>query len=130
MRAITVRQPHASAILTGEKNVENRGFFTKTGDILICAGKSGEGDGPRGVALCVVSIVGFVYTLTSGETVVESEILPEDAEVEMNGYNPGAIGWLLDNIRPVEQIPVRGMPGIFNVDDKNIVIIDQGHAQP
>lgn len=126
MRAITVRQPYASEILSGEKKVENRNFFTQPGDILICAGKAGDGDGPRGAALCIARVIGFVYEIEGGEIVAEVPDLPDGEMVEIDGYNPGSIGWLLRNIRPVEQVPVRGMPGIFRVDDQDIKILPPG----
>lgn len=124
MRAITVQQPFASAILAREKNVENRSFFPKLGDILICAGKHGDpSDGfPRGVALCVARISGFVYDTQDGETICECPDLQDGEIIYIEGYQPGNIGWLLSDIRPVKPIPVRGKPGIFNVDD-NIIIV-------
>lgn len=126
MRAITIVPDQAAKILSGQKNCENRMFFAKIGDILICSGKgrSCDSDIPGGVALCVVSIIGYVYTTQDGETYFEIDG-PGDEGVEIDldirGYIPGSIGWILDNVRPVAQIPIRGMPGIFNVPDDLII---------
>lgn len=127
MRAITVRQPHASAILNGSKDVENRGFSTSNGDLLICAGKTIETGGenlPLGVALCIVRVVGIIAEI-DGETVCVSDEISDD-DIETQSYNPGSVGWLLRDIRPVEQFPVRGMPGIFRVNDALIKVITNG----
>jgi len=48
----------------------------------------------------------------------EKKIIPRKAGSEVY-----PIGWLLEDLRPVEQIPIRGMPGIFHVDDKLIKFI-------
>lgn len=65
LRCLTVRQPWASEILSGDKTVEYRDWTTHyRGDLLITvAGKRVPGHpGPYGVALCIVRLVDVVVT--------------------------------------------------------------------
>jgi len=39
-----------------------------------------------------------------------------DAGAARCQYHPGLWAWVLENIRPVDRKPVRGMPGFFQVD--------------
>jgi hypothetical protein len=95
LKAISIKQPYANQIISGEKTVEYRSWTTKhRGDLLICASKSPEIDGlPVGKSICIAELWRI--------------------ELSANGED---FKWHLRNIRPVRQIPVRGMPGLFNVD--------------
>lgn len=107
MKALSVRQPHANRIATGIKTIELRYRTTKyRGDVLICASKfktPGFETLPRGVALCVVSLV-------DSRLMVES-----DAEKACYPYQSGLWSWILENVRPVESFPVRGALSFFDV---------------
>lgn len=86
LRALTVRQPYASEILSGEKAIEYRDWSTHyRGDLLITAASARiRGHrGPYGVTLCVVELYDIVD----------------------HGDGPE---WLLRNPRAVEQIAIKG----------------------
>ncbi len=116
MRALSVRQPWASMIARGEKVEECRSRPTHVrGPVLICASRAGEG-GPRGVAVCVVEIVGCRPT--------------------HDGY-----AWQLARPRPVAPWPVSGKLGFYEVpepppvlavyrDGEDVVWAPAGEAAP
>lgn len=94
MKAISIKQPYVSQIASGEKTIEYRSWATKyRGDILICASKTPAIAGlPVGVALCIVEL----YNITR----------------DFDRYE-----WHLRNIRLINPpVPVRGMPGLYNVE--------------
>lgn len=98
MKALSVRQPYASEILSGEKTREYRSRRTSyRGPLLICASQAAdEGatpDMPRGVAVCLVDVV--------------------DCEAD----GEGGFAWVLENPRPVEPRPIKGALGFFEVPD-------------
>jgi hypothetical protein len=97
MVALSVRQPHASQIAQGRKNVEYRSWGTKhRGDLLIVAAsyrpRLRQHRGlPRGCAICLVKLVDVV-------------------EVE-----PGLHAWMLSNPRVFPSIPVKGRQRLWSV---------------
>lgn len=44
-------------------------------------------------------------------------MLNADQEAAACPCAPGLLAWVLANIRPVVPFPVRGMPGLYKVDD-------------
>ncbi len=98
MKALSVRQPFASAIAIGAKDEEYRTWRTHyRGDLLICStARSMTTDGlvlPGGHALCIATLLDCIR------------------DNKGQGYI-----WLLDNIREIIPIPVKGRQGIYNVD--------------
>ena len=97
IKALSVRQPHASMIANSSKSVEYRSWATKhRGDLLICAASyvprlRQHRDLPRGCALALVTLTDVV-------------------EVE-----PGFHAWILSNPRLVPSIPVRGRQRLWSV---------------
>jgi hypothetical protein len=93
IKALSVKQPWASRIASGEKTVEYRSWATRyRGDILIVASKSPVAKGlPSGMALCIVSL---------------------DDCLRLPG---GGYGWQLSNVRAVAPFPVRGSLGLYQV---------------
>lgn len=88
--ALTLRQPIASEVASGERAGIIRPLSTHyRGDVLITAA-SYQGEGPRGCTLCVVDI----YDVTE---------------------TPGDFVWCVRNVRAVPQLPVRGRPGLWEV---------------
>lgn len=120
MKAISVRQPFATAIANGEKTVEWRSWRTRhRGEILICSGKawdSGRGADwemeseeeiffPRGVALCVATLDQVVpFAREHLEHAVMEEI-----------PSPSGFAWKLSKIRKITLFPVLGKQGLFEV---------------
>lgn len=110
MKALSVRQPWAEMIASGEKDIEYRSWATSyRGPLLICASQGWDPDGPcppedkakypRGVAVCVVDLV--------------------DIEVEEPGE---AYDWILENPRRVDPFPVKGKLHLYDVDTAAIHI--------
>lgn len=126
--------------MLGYKNKETRTWNIKyRGDLLICAAKRphngnvllpgimmGKGakvstplecskaldDFPElaifGVALCVVNVVGC------------SPMRYADQQDACCFWYPGAYCWELEDVRPVEQVQIKGSQGFFSVDDSLI----------
>lgn len=105
MKALSVRQPHANRIASGEKPIETRTWTTKyRGDLLICSSKTGQGE-PKGVALCVVELVDI------------RPMKPSDEEAACVKIYPRAKAWILENLRPLkEPFPVKGELGLYEVE--------------
>ena len=93
MRAISVRQPYASQIASGEKDEEYRSWRITPGPLLICASKRPVIDDlPTGVALARVDVI-RIDELSDG------------------------FAWVLARARRVAPFPVRGSAAIYHVDD-------------
>lgn len=107
MKALSVRQPWASKIASGEKSIEVRTWTTEyRGPILICVSKSPRIDGlPSGVALCTVDLVDCL------------PITQEHSAAACCDVDPSReFAWILANPRPLEFLqPVSGRLGLFEV---------------
>ena len=104
MHALSVKQPYAEALASGEKTREHRVWKASAivgCDLLICAslavfeGFEARDDEPRGVARCVVRVV------------------------KITG-DPADYAWHVENARRVEAVPIKGGRGLFMVDDSRI----------
>lgn len=106
MRGISVRQPWAAKIATGEHSVEKRAFRVNVfGPIVICASPIPDASVanvgfPVGCTICVVDIV------------------------EITGER-GAYLWHLANPRWVENAVVAQTEGIFEVPDELILFVEK-----
>lgn len=116
--ALSVRQPWASLIASGAKTIETRTWYTHhRGPLLICA-SAGPPLGrfrplcrplpeplPRGVALCVARLV-ECRPMTAA-----------DAEAAKLRLYPGALAWVLEEVRPIRRPwPVKGRCRLFHAD--------------
>lgn len=122
MKALSVKQPWAWAILHG-KPVENRTWYTGyRGPILIHAGKKFD-------------LGGYVW-LTGKQNLLTTE-LPLKSQFQMGGIvgrsrivgcvddHPSAFffgpwGFVLEDSQPIDSIPYRGQLGIFEIPDNLI----------
>lgn len=108
-RCLSVRQPWASLIASGRKTLELRSKPTKyRGPLVIVASLTADAehvarwtDGPRGVALCVVDLVGCRL-----------------ADLRDRGaacYVPraGHYVWILERPRALPPIPVKGQLSFY-----------------
>lgn len=96
VKAITVLQPWASLILSGEKRVENRSWATAhRGPLAIHAGKGrvpdAPDDAPRGVVL---------GTVTLADCVTLSELRHKYPELRDHPHAVGPFCWVLSDPRP------------------------------
>lgn len=108
MKALSLKQPWANLILSGEKTIETRKWGTKyRGDIVICSSKTPKIP-PTGVALCIVEL----YDV--------QPMKAEDEEAACIKIFPKAHSWFIRNIRPINPpIPVKGQLGLFDLNIKN-----------
>lgn len=106
MKAISIKNPFATQILRGTKNIEYRTWDTKhRGDLLICSSANPQVPGMMsGCALCVVELVDTQYD--SANDVYE---------------------WHLSNVRKIKAFPVKGKLNFFEVDDALIHFADEEH---
>lgn len=124
MKAMSVQQPFAFEILTGQKTIEVRSWDTlHRGDLLICSSRKPAFPEEEmeeleeeyactflhGYALGVVRL-GDVRPMSEGDE--------EDAL--MDEFDPEAFAWVLEDVRPVIPFPVKGRQGLFEVDDQLI----------
>ena len=124
MKALTICQPYASLIMSGQKRVENRSWSTKyRGQFAIHAGKSRQwmGGYPESPDMPFGSLVGVVDLV---DCVDFNKLLADYQPGEPYGWlvvNKHAIGpycFILDNVRPFkEPIPWTGKQGFFTVPD-------------
>jgi hypothetical protein len=111
IKAISVKQPWASRIRDGKKTIETRNRRTNyRGPLLICASKGADGDGGCTMALCRLADC--------------RPMTPADAGAARCQYLPGLWAWVLENVRPVDRKPVRGMPGFFKVDVPDKLVVE------
>lgn len=117
-KALSVKQPYAEYIASGEKTIEVRSKPTKyRGEIVICSSKDGrpKEDAPGyGCTLAKVELYDCkpLSDLTSEEW--EKTKLPKDM-VERFVKNGIGYGWFLKNPVPLKHVPIRGQLGIFNL---------------
>lgn len=111
MKALTVRQPWAHAIMTGQKTIENRTWTTRyRGPLLIHASRTMAGEWSRFTQLSgeIPGILAFGHALGIVDLV----------DVVTRSESPwfeGPFGWVLANPRSFQPFALRGMPGLFEV---------------
>jgi hypothetical protein len=125
MRALSVRQPWAHLISTGEKSIEVRSWGTAyRGPLLIVASGTVErveatarGLDPRALARCCAVCVVNVDTVRPlrGADWPAANLGPaEDTDPD------GGFAWVISNARPVENVPIRGKLSLYTVPDELI----------
>ena len=109
MKAISIKQPWASMIISGRKTIELRTWDTNyRGPLLICASKSGNWrDGlPRGMAIGIVDLVDIVDSLPG-----------HAAAACVDRLEAGELWcWLLGNARAIPPFPVKGRLNLYDVE--------------
>ena len=108
MKCISVRQPWANMIANGEKTIETRTWATTyTGPLAIASSKRPK-IWPAGCVVAVAYLEGCWIMTEYDEEAACCEIYP------------GAKAWYLKDIRKTKPAPVKGMLGIFEIDDELI----------
>jgi hypothetical protein len=94
--ALSVRQPYASQIASGQKKIEYRSWQTQyRGDLLIVSSARPVMSGlPGGQAICTIVL--------------------KDCHKTKKGYS-----WILSNPRPIKPFPVSGQLRIYLVECRN-----------
>lgn len=122
MKALSVKNPYAYHISTGEKTIELRSRPTShRGELLICSSKKARMNTyisyqkefwrvPDGVAMAVVNIIDCrPATIDDVENAWASE---DDIE--------GMFAWVLENVKDTKPTPIFGKLNFFEVPDENI----------
>ena len=132
MKAISLWQPWATAIVVGNKRIETRSWPTKyRGPLAIHAAKRWDKDQkefasveytlrrlpkrlPFGAIVAVAMLIDVRPTF-----VLLGESLVSPIEKIYGDYGQGRWGWIFSEIYPLpEPIPFRGAQGLFNVPDE------------
>ena len=111
MKAFTVYQPYAHAIVAGVKHYETRPRRTHGEFWAVLEAAGGGGNLPRGAVIGTVEIVDCVPV----EELVDSL---DNRERLLGDYSPGRFAWVLQN--PVvfkTPIPAHGKQGWWNWEE-------------
>ena len=139
MKAITLWQPWASLIACGAKKIETRSWATKyRGPLAIHAAKNYNTPkcawqepfktglakagmfteypgGKLGFSLrhngCVIAIADLVDCIEM--TRMDIVTMVSEQEFEFGNYEPGRFMWLMENVRPIEPVPAKGMQRLW-----------------
>jgi len=104
IRALSVRQPWANMIATGEKTIETRDWQPDfRGQLLIVSGRTGKIE-PRGCAVAICRLADCRRMRTADEA---AACVP---------WKETLFAWLLANVRRLEPFPVLGRQGIWWVE--------------
>lgn len=119
MKALTICQPYAHLIATGEKLVENRVWQTSyRGKLAIHAGKSrdwldGEEPDPEMVFGAVVCIADLIDCLPI-EGIERGVYDRKYPWLREHDHTNGPFCWVLANVRPIKPVPCGGKQGLWN----------------
>ena len=115
MKSLSVKQPWASLLLTGEKLVECRTWQTSyRGELLICSSKGDFvcDDGfilPGGYALGVVKL--YDIRRMTREDLEKAVLLDGNEKNVLRGY-----AWHIKPVRSFVPVPIKGKLNLFETD--------------
>lgn len=116
MKALSIHPVYAGAIFAGKKTVEVRTWKTDyRGDIVICSTAKKVHDTIPSHALCIVRLVDVVPL--KKEHLKAALMQPKD-------YNKSLFAWILDDLRIIRPIPVKGNLSLWEFD-KDIEILQE-----
>jgi hypothetical protein len=129
MRALSIRQPWASLIIAGVKNIENRSWTTSyRGPLLIHASTTGTAaDMEAGVKLCKklglnlpdnFPVGGFIGSVELTGIIWQEGLdlrcdHPTFELKDARGYNGDGYGWIFENPKVIPFRRARGKLGLF-----------------
>ena len=119
MKALSVKQPWANMIASGEKTIETRTWMTPyRGQLLIVSSKQPHIE-PAGCAVAVATVTDC------------RPMTRRDERAACCRVYPNAKAWVLLGIRRIEPIPVRGSFGLFDcpVEIDDLRWLDEGAQQ-
>ena len=129
MKAITISEPWASKIASGEKWVENRIWPTKyRGEIAIHAGlgtqylsKAELAKYPTGCVIAIANLTACVkndQVKDIGATLKGFDLIDGSSlnwvDVAEHKYTEGPWCWILEDVRRIKPIPAKGLQRIWN----------------
>lgn len=110
IKALSLKQPWANMIASGEKTIETRVWSTDyRGPLLIVASKQPDPNfanvaGPFGQAVAKALLVDC------------RRMTREDEIAACCRIYPGAVAWILEDIVSIRPFPVRGQRGLYDVE--------------
>lgn len=112
-KALSVMQPFANYIKTGEKPIELRNQNTSyRGDVLICSTAHPIVPGlESGISICIVEL----YGTKPVKDLTPEEIETTKADKKTIERYSGGYAWKFRNPRPVIEFPVIGQQGLFTL---------------
>lgn len=128
MKALTISQPYASLIASGEKWVENRHWSTNyRGLLLIHAGKGTQyldkdelAEYPNGCVVAIAWLANCFHrtTIKRNASFGWSNEIAEGCdrswlELSSHPHTEGPYCWILKDVRAIETIPCRGAQGLW-----------------
>lgn len=103
MKALSIKEPWVSMVVSGQKTIEIRTWNTShRGKLLICASKTPHSN-LSGKAVAVVDLIDC------------RPMTNEDEKKACCELYEGAYAWVLDNINPITPFPIKGQLGLFDV---------------
>ena len=134
MKALSVKQPYAALLATGQKTLEVRSMRTNyRGAVVICASKKLHENYDyynvdKGVCYLLSGDKGFAYDIDfdllhhSGQAIAFANLVdvrlmrPEDESLTGCEYACGFYVWVFENPRLIEPQYITGQLGIFALD--------------
>ena len=122
--ALTVKQPFAAKLISGEKKIEVRSRKCKyRGDILICSSKNPIIEGyDSGCSIGLVELYDIKSIDQFTEEDWEATCIPKETIERIKEHGNG-YGWMMRNPRKVIEFPTLGQLGIYNlIYTKNTIV--------
>lgn len=117
-KCLSVKQPWANLIASGQKTIETRLWATHyRGELLIISSRKPD-IAPAGHAVAIA-------------TLIECRPMTQaDEEAAMCNLYDGAFAWVLTNVKSIRPVPVRGSLGLFEADLDLDRVEPMGNAPP
>jgi len=118
MKAISIKQPWANLIASGQKSIETRVWATPyRGEILLVSSKTPRIQ-PTGCAVAVADLVDCRPMTRADEDAAKCHIYPD------------AVAWVLENVRSIEPFPVKGQLGLYEVNISPDALLSKRDPNP
>jgi hypothetical protein len=118
MKAISIRQPWAWAIVHGHKPVENRTWqAAHRGPLLIHAGLQFDDEGLHAIQARFPAVAAMLPQRWDLGGIVGTADVVDCVSTHASAWFTGPWGLVLHNARPLPFVPYRGVLGLFDVPD-------------
>ena len=127
MKVLSIKEPYASLIMMNIKKIETRSFKTKyRGELYIHASLSKSNQNSElnklvspmyGEIICKCSLVDCVLMT---EEFIENLKKENPMEYKCGHYEVGRYAWILEDVKNIEPIKVKGKLGIWNFYENNL----------
>jgi hypothetical protein len=112
-KALSLKQPWANMIASGEKTIETRRWPTDYRGLLLIVSSKTPKVPPAGCAVALATLVDC-----------RSMTHADEAKARCAVY-PGAFAWVLRDVRRLRPFPVKGRLGLYDVPiDEEILVFE------